>query len=177
MELNAEQIKKALKEMNMLGVSPNAIRKAVALINFYEQKTFELENRLKECENGYEGTLFLDRCKLHDAEEKIRELTQAHQMLSESYDHLVKTKDELLSERAKLVEENERLINDGFDITDYAVEKIRKVKSDTVRKIRSKLYENFLKIAKCQTAGEPNMKSQEVFAILEQIAKEMLEEK
>ena len=50
------------------------------------------------------------------------------------------------------------------------------VKADTVRKMQTKLYEDFLKIAKCQTAGEPNMKSQEVFAILEQIAKEMPED-
>ena len=49
---------------------------ALALITSQEQKIFELENRLKECENGYEGTLFLDKCKLHDAEEKIKKLTQ-----------------------------------------------------------------------------------------------------
>ena len=33
-----------------------------------------LEMRNKENENGYVGTSFLDRCKLHDAEEKIRNL-------------------------------------------------------------------------------------------------------
>lgn len=69
-KLNAEQIIKALEEMNMVGVSPFVIRKAISL---------------------------------------IKELTQAHEMLSESYDHLEKTKDELLSERARLTEENERL--------------------------------------------------------------------
>lgn len=33
-----------------------------------------LEMRNKENKNGYAGTSFLDRCKLHDAEEKIRNL-------------------------------------------------------------------------------------------------------
>ena len=42
MELNAEQIKKALKEMNMTGVSPTAIRNALALITSQEQRIAEL---------------------------------------------------------------------------------------------------------------------------------------
>ena len=106
------------------------LKNVLSLIKSQEQKIFDLENRIKECENGYEGTLRLDRCKLHDAEEKIKELdvelkamrgaansykihitelTQAHEMLSESYNHLEKTKDELLSERARITEENARL--------------------------------------------------------------------
>lgn len=106
------------------------LKDALSLIKSQEQKIFDLENRLKECENGYKGTLYLESCKLRDAEEKINELgvdlktmrgaansykihitelTQAHEMLSESYNHLEKTKDELLSERARLTEENERL--------------------------------------------------------------------
>ena len=80
-----------------------------AFVKKQEDTIFALENRLKECENGYEGTLFLDRCKLHDAEEKVKELTQANEMLSESYDHLEKTKDELLAERSRLILENEIL--------------------------------------------------------------------
>lgn len=36
----------------------------LALINSQEQKIFELENRLKECENGYEETLHLERAKI-----------------------------------------------------------------------------------------------------------------
>lgn len=39
----------------------------------------------------------------------IKQLTQAHEMLSESYDALEKTKDELLAERSRLTEEKERL--------------------------------------------------------------------
>jgi FtsZ-binding cell division protein ZapB len=42
MELNAEQIKKALEEMNMVGVNPTAIRKALSLITSQEQRIKEL---------------------------------------------------------------------------------------------------------------------------------------
>jgi hypothetical protein len=41
--------------------------------------------------------------------------------------------------------------------------------------MKHELYEEFLKVANCQKAGEPNMRSQEVFAILEKKAKELLE--
>ena len=51
------------------------------IIKSREQKIFELENRLKECENGYEGTLYLESCKLHDAEKKIKELTEENERL------------------------------------------------------------------------------------------------
>ena len=50
------------------------LKDALSLIKSQEQKIFDLENRLKECENGYKGTLYLESCKLHDAEEKINEL-------------------------------------------------------------------------------------------------------
>lgn len=39
-------------------------------IKGYENKIFELENRLKECENGYEGTLALERAKVKDLTEE-----------------------------------------------------------------------------------------------------------
>lgn len=81
---------------------------ALQLIGNLEQIIFELENRLKECENGYEGTLFLDRCKLHDAEEKVKELTEENELLRSG---------------------------GGFKLVDYAVEKIRKAESETARKI------------------------------------------
>lgn len=67
-----------------------AIRDTLAIINSYEHTIFELENRLKECENGYEGTLYLDRCKLHDAEEKIRELAEANKRLNSQVNRLKK---------------------------------------------------------------------------------------
>ena len=96
MELNRDQIKKAIMELRRHGLSyggtigyhagwcddvADRITDAIALIKEQEEQIFKLENRLKECENGYEGTLFLDRCKLHDAEEKIKELTEKNERL------------------------------------------------------------------------------------------------
>ena len=92
--LNAEEVKRALNccDGTLAGCEecPNYNNRyrctieaeALTLITSQEQKIFELENRLKECENGYDGTLFLDRCKLHDAEEKVRELTEENERLS-----------------------------------------------------------------------------------------------
>lgn len=59
----------------------------LTLFNSQEQTIFELENRLKERENGYEGTLFLDRCKLHDAEEKVKELTEKNVRLQKANEY------------------------------------------------------------------------------------------
>lgn len=64
-----------------IGCKKHLYQDALALIKEQEQKIFELENRLKECENGYKGTSFLDRCKLHDAEEKIKKLTARNEKL------------------------------------------------------------------------------------------------
>ena len=83
----------------------------------YEQKILELENRLKECENGYEGTLYLDRCKLHDAEEKIEKLT----------------------------EENERLKLEYAGLEAGAKDVVSFVKADTVKQFAEKLKEAFRK--------------------------------
>ena len=59
--------------------------------------------------------------------------------------------------------------------SEIAIETAKKtVRADTVRKMQERLYEEFLKVANCQKADEPNMKSQEVFRILDYIAKEML---
>lgn len=99
MELNREQIIKACehclnKKTNSLKDCPDCkyfykgyrcktglLADALALIKQQDEQIFKLENRLKECENGYEGTLYLDRCKLHDAEQKIKELTEKNERL------------------------------------------------------------------------------------------------
>lgn len=76
----------------------------------------------------------------------IKELTQAHDMLSESYDHLEKTKDELLAERSRLTEENERLRNDRGALCSHIVHtetEKRITIADTVRKYREALYRAF----------------------------------
>lgn len=126
MELNREQIKKALEccfvnDWNSTkcnecpfyngggGCIDELKEFTIAFINSQEQKIFELENRLKECENGYEGTLFLDRCKLHDAEEKVKELTEENEKLHASCT-------ELTQKCASLTEENERLRAENIEL-------------------------------------------------------------
>ena len=123
----------------------------LTLINSQERKIKELENRLKECENGYEGTLYLDRCKLHDAEQKIKELTEKN----EEYNTLIFQQSLFINKLIKGVEE---------------------VKTNTVQRLKAELYKEFLKVARCQMANEPNMRSQEVFNILELITKKALGE-
>ena len=61
------------------------MKDALALIRSQDEQLFQLENRLKECENGYAGTLHLERCKLHDAEEKVKELTEEKEMCEAAY--------------------------------------------------------------------------------------------
>ena len=72
----------------------------------------------------------------------------------------------------KLTEENERLHASCTELT----QNLHECKADTVRKMHSELYEEFLKVARCQKSGEPNMTSQEVLAILKRKSKEMEEE-
>lgn len=62
-------------------IAADQLESAISIIKSYGEQIFSLENRLKECENGYEGTLYLERCKLHDAEEKIKELTEQNNKL------------------------------------------------------------------------------------------------
>lgn len=84
--LNAEQIKKELvlliddmpvelhfshkKTRNFLSF----LKSILTVIETYDQKIFELENRLKECENGYEGTLHLERAKIKELTEEVADL-------------------------------------------------------------------------------------------------------
>ena len=168
--LNAEKIYKELamfiEDMptNLLGFKRTEkfrefLKNVLSLIKSQEQKIFDLENRIKECENGYEGTLRLDRCKLHDAEEKIKKLDvdlKAMRGAANSYK----------LHNKKLTEENERLRADLSDAEaktekaiDIAEDNIRaeiasggtschwcedKVKADTVRQMRPAIIEEVI---------------------------------
>ena len=148
-----------------------------AFVNAQADKIFELENRLKELENGYEGTLHLESCKLHDAEEKVKELTQANDMISESYDHLEKTKDNLLAERARLTEENERL-RKLATVKEVEKEIVRKeTRADTARKMQERLKEKIHKSVYqyWNDGGGGYYLAEDVDDDIDQIAKEMLE--
>lgn len=124
-ELNRELIIKALECFHLRILNTKlaekiteteimAIINALTLIKDQAEQIFKLENRLKECENGYEGTLFLDRCKLHDAEEKVKQLTEENERLKadvvprSKYEKLEREFTELdfECERLEKVEEN-----------------------------------------------------------------------
>ena len=91
MNRNKEQIIKALEicaneELDTCKDCPYAedytncnvliTKDALAIIKAPDQKIFELENRIKENENGYEQTLFLERCKNKDLTEQIEEMAK-----------------------------------------------------------------------------------------------------
>jgi hypothetical protein len=141
--------------------------------------------------NGY------GRCKERAAQEAlslIKQLTQAHEMLSESYDHLEKTKDELIAEKSRLTEvnalqtitliefdkqvqrlteENERLRGDcakGANALIEEIQKNRTIEADTVREMQHKIW---LEFSDCHVEDEICVGS--FRASVDQIAKEMLE--
>ena len=156
MELNREQIKKELA----LFVDDNPVelhlhhkktskflsflKLVLAVITTDEQKIFELENRLKECENGYEGTLYLERCKLHDAEEKIKELTAENEKLDRlanlrqrdldnSNDLLFKAEDknEALKKQVERLTEENKGLRESYETVAKLWAKDRAAKNDT----------------------------------------------
>lgn len=130
-ELNPKQVRKELElfiddnpvelHLNQKRTSKfmSFLKLVLDVITADEQKIFELENRLKECENGYEGTIFLDRCKMHDAEEKIKEL--------------IKTNERLISQVNRLKKYDEER-----DIALHA-RLISETRADTVRKMQERL--------------------------------------
>ncbi len=164
--LNAEQIKKALEHCKHQmtdsgsckpcpyfskagGCMTELIGDALTLIKCQEDQIFALENRLKECENGYKGTNFLDRCKLHDAEEKVKKLTEENERLRAILDEAEIMVDEL-KEKTPIAFDNE----------------IKKAKTEAVREFAERLKEDFFKY-----------KHDATLTYIDQIAKEMLEDK
>ena len=102
---------------------------------------------------GYRDAQYCNECPLHEERCALELPRNALALINE------------------LTEENEELL-DTIACLEIDLENAR---VNTVRKMQSELYEEFLKVAYCQKADEPNMKSQEVFAILDQIANELLE--
>ena len=109
---------------------------ALALIKQQDEQKFQLENRLKECENGYAGTLHLESNKLHDAEERVKELTielDAMRGAANSY--------KMHNER--LTEDNETLTikcNAWHLAAERVGEEIQVIKANTVREIFKEIY-------------------------------------
>ena len=114
------------------------MKDALAFINAQDEQIFQLENRLKECENGYAGTLHIESCKLLDAEERVKELTEENEKLKS----IGISKDIVIE---SLAEENEKLKN---ICNSYALQYgtardkevfLRKEREDTVREFAERL--------------------------------------
>ena len=71
----------------------------------------------------------------------------------------------------------ERLISDGFDTVDYAVEKIREAKADTVRKMQERLKKETECVGELTTDNIlAEMYSVVREDVIDTVAKEMLED-
>lgn len=200
--INAEQIKKALehcinrkdcsacviksKELRSgcIGRPRAFFKNALAIIESQEQKIFELENRLKECENVYEGTLFLDRCKLRDAEEKVKELKAENEKLTINMNAYGLT-------AKRLAEDNERLRGillqftdivhkwgnkNGYDTSEISLVSILNEESEIKKQIREETVKEFQSRLNEQRDYDDDWNYNSWWGeTINQIAKEMLE--
>lgn len=174
-ELNREQVKKEL----VLFMDDNPIelhfnhKKTSKFLSFLklvldvittdEQKIFELEKRLKECENGYEGTLYLERCKLHDTEQKIKELTEENERLRAEKESGNK---EQFYKWKKLADETA----DRFEGLYQDAKKA--LVADTVRKMQERLTTFF---ANDETLEYTEVDAEYINECIDQIAEEIIE--
>lgn len=114
MTLNIENIKKALEwciqsedceycEYNKGNIDVCSIKgDALALIKDQAEQIFKLENRLKECENGYEQTLHLERAK-------IKQLTEDNKWSANRIIEADKMVLQLNAENGRLIQEKTAL--------------------------------------------------------------------
>lgn len=134
---------------------------ALALIKQQDEQIFQLENRLKECENGYAGTLHLERNKLYDAEEKVKKLTEENERLKTATEEAVRSFTRLE--------------------TLYKIENKRAetIKADTVREMQERFKELMggenASCGFCNAVGYWSVKT--VKGNIDRIAKEMTEPK
>ena len=59
------------------------MKDALALIKQQDEQIFQLENRLKECENGYSQTLGIERARVKELTEENEILTKANEVYAE----------------------------------------------------------------------------------------------
>lgn len=105
----------------------------------------------------------------------IKELTEENeawqQRLISQEEKADKAYHDLACEVEDLRAENERLRD-----TAYRLEcEVHRERANTVRKMQERLFEEFLLIARCQLNNEPNITSQDAYAAIRRVAKEMLE--
>ena len=88
---------------------------ALELIMAQDQKIFELENRLKENENGYAQTLHMEKCK-------NAELTKENESLAKS----VNEASELIRKKNAEIERMKNCLTLTVKLDDEQIEKIKK---------------------------------------------------
>jgi hypothetical protein len=111
------------------------MKDALALIKQQDEQIFQLENRLKECENGYSQTLGIERAR-------VKELTEE----CENYKKVAEYQQNCNMDRGfkikRLTEENERLkaeVSVKKKLLDKCVDLEDRVKADTVREFAERL--------------------------------------
>lgn len=111
------------------------MKDALALIKQQDEQIFQLENRLKECENGYSQTLGIEWAR-------IKELTEE----CENYKRIAEYQQNCNMDRGfkikRLTEENERLkaeVSVKKKLLDKCVDLEDRVKDDTVKRFAEKL--------------------------------------
>lgn len=120
------------------------------LLREKDEQIFKLENRLKECENGYEGTLYLERCKIA---EKDAEIERKRERIVD-----------LKCEIERLTEENKSL----RDNTEVIIEMVTIARAEAIEEFVGKLKEAVKYIPWCDYPP--------VINCIDQIAKELKED-
>jgi hypothetical protein len=165
----------------------------------------EREQIIKALECCYDNNLCCLDCPYQDSDKfnecagltinalsLIKELTDENESLAKSVNEASDLIRKLRADKKELTVVNERLkkalntdisivrVSRGSGKTNHLREVARirmdAVRADTVNKMYSDLYEEFLKVARCQMTDEPNIRSQDVFDILKRKAKELSEE-
>ena len=201
MEINAEQIKKALEHcLNqdiyprcqtceyITGCKPWLMRHALALITSQEQRIGAQDMTISELRQRAEKAE-------HDADryaQKIKELTEENESLKDSNEHLAV----ILAEETEYKERLQGILlqftdivykwgnKNGYDTSEISLVPIlneesaikKQIEAETLKKYKSAIIEYYSK--KYQPTKEHPIKHTQIehlFVVLDQIAKEMLE--
>lgn len=137
-----------------------------AFVKKQDDTIFALENRLKECENGYNGTLALERCKLHDAEEKVKKLTEENERLRAEKETLEIYNADYKFKNKEVMAFNRRWAKECADLQ----EECDLIKEKTEENIKLRLAMQF-----GTYTDKDTVKIADVFRLIDQISKDMLE--
>lgn len=144
----------------------NYLKSALALIKDQDEQIFKLQNLLKENENGYAQTLFLEKCKNKDLTEENEKLKKAKYIYA-TVDYCADDLAKALEEIKELKEENKSLaktVNEASDLIRKQRARINQLKAyDEERDIA--LHARLVREAKQEVARE-------IFKEIEEIIKQ-----